>query len=157
VTPAPTPNRRDLLRGLVAVAALPLAAACTPGPSLPDPLEELARAAESDAAVARAAVARFPALAAQAGAVATNRAEQAAALRREIDRTATQTAPSTTAAPSSAPPVPDDQATVLTTLVAALDAAQKRAAEVALTVPSYRAGLVGSVAAGCASLKEVLS
>lgn len=163
MTPVPPPlSRRGLLRlGLLAVTALPLAAACTSQPAPPqppDPLEDLARAATADAATAREVAAKFPALAAQAGLVATNRGEQAAALRKEIDRATppptSSSAPSTSATP---PSVPGDQAAALAAMQSALVAAQKQAADAVLTVPSYRAGLVGSVAAGCASLKESLS
>ncbi|AHI00567.1 hypothetical protein KALB_7209 [Kutzneria albida DSM 43870] len=154
-------SRRGLLRlGLLAAAALPLAAACTgqpAAPPAPDPLADLARAAETDAATAREVAARFPGVAAQAGLVATNRSAQATALRKEIDRVAPPTSSTPAPTANSAPTVPGDQESAVAALVSALTAAQKQAAEAALTVPSYRAGLVGSVAAGCASLKEVLA
>ena len=38
----------------------------------------------------------------------------------------------------------------------ALTAAERRIGELITSVPRYRAGLLGSVAAGCASLREVL-
>jgi hypothetical protein len=41
-------------------------------------------------------------------------------------------------------------------MVDALAAAEKRAGELVASVPRYRAGLLGSVAAGCASLRVVL-
>jgi hypothetical protein len=163
VTPVPRPvSRRGLLRlGLIAVTALPLAAACTSEPApppQPDPLEDLARAATTDAAAARAVATEFPALAAQAGLVATNRGEQAAALRKEIARaTAPPTSSSVPSKTVQAPPVPGDQDSALASMLSALVTAQKRATDAVLTVPAYRAGLVGSVAAGCASLKEALS
>jgi hypothetical protein len=154
-------DRRALLRlGALTAAAAPLAAACTSQPSAPpapDPLAALADAAASDAVTARGLAEQFPALAAKFQLIATNREAQAAALRKEIDRAAPPT--STSAAPTSASrgTTYPDQASAVQGMVAALGSAQQKATEVALTVPSYRAGLVGSVVAGCACLKELLS
>jgi hypothetical protein len=39
----------------------------------------------------------------------------------------------------------------------ALLAAEKEAADAVLTLPMYRAGLVGSIAAACACVREALS
>ena len=154
-------GRRDLLRlGALAVTALPLAAACTSQPTTPpppDPLTALADAAAADAATARGIASKFPAVADRFGLIATNRDAQATALRAEVDRA---TPPPTTS--SVAPPTPTgtaypDQASAVAGMAASLGAAQQKATELALTVPTYRAGLLGSVVAGCACLKELLS
>ncbi|GAA0230872.1 hypothetical protein GCM10010492_31830 [Saccharothrix mutabilis subsp. mutabilis] len=136
---------------LVAVATAPLAVACTtppPPPPPPDVLEDLLRAARSDAALATAVGAPETAAA---------RAEHATRLAAEIDR-ATPKVP-TTSSPSSAAPtsVAPPAGATREQLVAALRAAQKQAADLAPTVPTHRAGLVASVSAGCASLLEALA
>jgi hypothetical protein len=158
----PQLDRRALLRlGALTVLAAPAVAACTPTPTAPpppDPLAALADAAAKDAATARAAAAKFPAVQAKFELIATNRDAQAVALRKEIDRaTPPPTSPST--APSSPPQGTGypDQAAAIAGLAGSLGAAQDAATQVALTVPTYRAGLVGSVVAGCACLKELLS
>jgi hypothetical protein len=149
-----------VLRGAAAVPVLLGAAACTsppPPPPPPDPLAELAAAARADAAAARQIAAGVPALAAAAEAVAVARAEHAVVLQREVDRERppAPSAPSSAPAGSGATP-PADAGAARTVLVDGLTAAEKRAAELITSVPRYRAGLVGSVAAGCASLREVL-
>jgi hypothetical protein len=144
---------------LRAVLAAPLVlAACTtapPPPPPPDPLAELAATARADAATATAVAAAVPALAAAATAIGTARSEHAAALQREVDRAQPPKPSTSSSAPS--PPAPVDPATAKTTLVNALTAAEKRAGELITSVSRYRAGLLGSVAAGCASLREVLA
>ncbi|MFC0545096.1 hypothetical protein [Kutzneria chonburiensis] len=159
----PQLDRRALLRlGALTVLAAPAVAACTPTPTAPpppDPLAALADAAAKDAATARAAAAKFPAVQAKFELIATNRDAQAVALRKEIDR-ATPPPTATTATTPSSPPQGTgypDQAAAIAGLAASLGAAQDAATQVALTVPTYRAGLVGSVVAGCACLKELLS
>ncbi|HYQ62383.1 MAG TPA: hypothetical protein VET29_03895, partial [Actinophytocola sp.] len=56
--------------------------------------------------------------------------------------------------PSTKPEVPADGARAL---IDALTAAEQAAADLVPSVPRYRAGMLGSVAAGCASLRVVLS
>lgn len=158
----PQLGRRALLRlGALTVLAAPAVAACTSQPTTPpppDPLAALADAAAADAVTARGLAAKFPAMQAKFALIATNRDAQAVALRKEIDR-ATPPPTSTSAAPSSTAPgaTYPDQAAAVAGMAAALGAGQDAAAKLALTVPTYRAGLVGSVAAGCACLKELLS
>lgn len=158
----PQLGRRALLRlGALAVLAAPAVAACTPTPPAPpppDPLSALADAAAADAVTARGLAAKFPAVQAKFTLVATNRDAQAVALRKEIDR-ATPPPTATSAGPSSTPQGTTyaDQAAAVAGMAASLGAAQDAAGQVALTVPTYRAGLVGSVVAGCACLKELLS
>jgi hypothetical protein len=143
---------------LRAALCAPLLAACTTTPSAPpppDPLAELAAQARTDAAFADAVAASVPSLAAAAGQVAKARGEHAVALQKEVDRER----PLETSAPapvSSAPAPPADPAGARTSLLEALTAAEQRAAELITTVPRYRAGLLGSVAAGCACLREVI-
>jgi hypothetical protein len=88
--------------------------------------------------------------------VATARSDHAAALQREVDRERPPKTPSSST-PATPAPAPVDTATAKTTMVAALTAAEKRAGELIGSVSRYRAGLLGSVAAGCASLREVLA
>ncbi|QQQ80866.1 hypothetical protein IOD16_28985 [Saccharothrix sp. 6-C] len=136
---------------LLVAATAPLAVACTtppPPPPPPDPLAELVKAALSDAALATAVGAPETAAA---------RTEHATRLQAEVDRAtprvAGSAAPSTSAQPSVTPPA----GATREALAAALQAAQKQAGDLVATVESHRVGLVGSVAAGCASLLEALS
>ena len=158
----PQLGRRALLRlGALTVLAVPAVAACTPQPAPPpppDPLAALADAAAADAATARRLAGQFPALAAKFQLIAANRDAQAVALRKEIDR-ATPPPSTSSTAPSSAPQgaTYPDQAAAVAGMAASLGAAQDAAIQVALAAPTYRAGLVGSLVAGCACLKELLS
>lgn len=152
-------SRRGLLRAGVALAlAGPALAACTgePAQAAPDALLPLLDATTAEAAAAKAAAAAFPADGPTLTVISTVCQEQAAALRREVDRAAVTTPASSSAAPTSAPTLPD-QHTVTTALLADLTTVQKKATALVPTVPRYRAGLVGSVAAGCASLTEALT
>jgi hypothetical protein len=147
-----TVGRRAVLAGLT----VPLAAACTAEPKPPpppDPLAELAEQARKDAAAANALAQSSPELAAPAGEVAKARTAHAAALQAEVDR---ERPPVSSTAPppsSGAAPAPATKAT----MVEALKAAEQKAGGLVPTVSRYRAGLLGSVAAGCASLREVLA
>ena len=148
-------SRRAVLR-LGAFAALVPVVACTPEPEKPpppDPLAALAKQARSDAALATAIATAQPNLAATATEIATARTEHAKVLQTELDRV--QPPMSTTSAkPTTAPEVPADGAAAL---VEAITSAEKAAADLVPSVPRYRAGMLGSVAAGCASLRVVLS
>src|SRR5882757_2936409 len=141
-------SRREVLRlGAVTALSLPVLAACTTPepPPPPDPLAALAATARADAAAATAIASSDPSLASQASEIATARTEHAEALQAEVDRERPPTSSSATAPPDSAPPA--DPANALST---ALTAAEQQAAALVETLPRYRAGLVGSVAAGCA-------
>lgn len=111
---------------------------------------ELAAAARADAALA-STVAEVP----SSAEVAKNRGEHAKLLQAEIDR---ERPPVSSSAPvpaaPSTPPTPPDPVAALR---AALDDSLRRASELVPTLPAHRAALVGSVAAGCASLLEVLA
>jgi hypothetical protein len=137
------------------VAPVVLGACTTPpaAPPAPDPLAELASTARSDASFARAVAAAVPSLATAAGLVAEARAAHAEALQREVDRARLPQPP---ASSSSATPPVVDPASARGRLVDGLRAAEKRIGELIGSVPRFRAGLLGSVAAGCASLREVL-
>jgi hypothetical protein len=155
-------GRRALLRAGMVAVAVPVAA-CTAEPEPPpppDPLAELAAQARADAAAAQAVAAGVPPLADLASQLAKARGEHAAALQNEVDRerpplTSATSPPSTSGSGGPAPPA--DPAAAKTVMLEALTAAEKRAAELVPTLPRYRAGLVGSVAAGCASLREGLA
>ncbi len=116
-------------------------------------------AATQDAATAKAAAAAFSDNGPTLAVIATVRRQQAAALRTEVYRaaggppSATSTPPAT---PGNAPQLPAE-ATVTAQLEQGLGTAQQQAATLMPRLPRYRAGLVGSVAAGCASLAEALN
>src|SRR5687768_2007670 len=138
-------------RVLFAVAAAPLAVACTtepPPPPPPDPLSALAAQARADAALATQ-LTTVPV----AAEIAKARETHARLLQAEVDRERPPLSSTVPPAPTS-PPTPPNPVAALRT---ALDDSVRAASDVIGTVPSYRAGLVGSVAAGCASLREVLA
>lgn len=152
-------SRRGLLRlGALAVVAGPAVAACTstPSPGAPDPLLPMLNLATTDAATAKAAATAFADNGATLTVIATVRGQQAAALRTEVDRAAGIGASTTPPASTSGAPKLADEPTVTAQLMHDLDTARQQAAGVVAGVPRYRAGLVGSVAAGCASLAEAL-
>jgi hypothetical protein len=133
-------SRRDVLRwGGLTVLALPLAA-CNGGfDDSPDPLAALAAAARADAATARRLGDDT------ATQVAVVRATQAKALQREVDRANRPPAAARKAA------APKD----LGALGKRLRAEGERAAELLPRAPRYRAGLLASVAAGCAGAQAL--
>lgn len=156
-------RRRDVLVGAtLAVAGLaPLTAGCTPkpAPEPPDPLAALATRATADAELARATGAAHPDLAAAATLVADNRAQHAAAIGAEMHRVrpVTTTTPTGTSAAPTTPPVPPQSKDAASALVNAMRQAEREAAALVPGLPRYRAGLIGSVAAGCAALGEVVA
>ncbi|MFE0028239.1 ferritin-like domain-containing protein [Amycolatopsis sp. NPDC059021] len=136
-------SRRAALRaGALAALAVPLAACSGGNDESPDPLAPLLAAAEADAAAARAL--GTDAVAAQ---VAEARAAHAAALKSEVDRLNRPKA----AAPSATPVPPSG----VDGFRDRLAEARKQAADLVGGLPRYRAGLVASVAAGCAALQRV--
>ncbi|EME57212.1 ferritin-like domain-containing protein [Amycolatopsis decaplanina] len=127
--------------GALAVLAVPLASACSPGfDESPDPLGPLLRAAETDAAGAKALTG------AEGEAVATARAAHAAALKTEVDRL-NRPKPEQSG-PAENPPSSVDG------LKERLAQARKQAEGLVPSLPRYRAGMVASVAAGCAALQQ---
>lgn len=147
VTARPTDlSRRSVLRlGAVAAVALPLAACTTGNDETPDPLAPLLAAAQADAAAARKLASG--ANGDVAGQIADARAAHAVALKPEVDRL-NRPQPKTTPAPA---PEPADLAGFKDRLAAV----RKQAEDLVPALPAYRAGLVASVAAGCAALQRV--
>jgi hypothetical protein len=181
IMPGAGPDRRRVLAaGATLLLAGPAAlAGCTlpaRAPQGPDPLESPARRAEADAALATA-VAHLagptdPALDAIAKALAADRMTHAAALRAELRRARSRPASRSGSPPVAplpvaplpvAPPPVSPLPTTLDlsgargTLARAVRAAQDEAAELAMTLPGYRAALLASVAACCASHVALLS
>lgn len=151
-------SRRALFRAAGAISATAAVGACTAEPDKPrppDPLVELAAQARADAEAATA----MAALVAPAAEIAAIRGEHAKVLQAEVDRERPPVSNSGAPAPTSASPQapPSDAATARKQLLDALLAAEEKASAVVPTVPRYRAGMVGSVAAACASLREVLA
>jgi hypothetical protein len=149
-------SRRTVLR-LGAAAALVPMVACTPEPEPPpppDPLADLAAQARADAALATAIASAQPAVAAAATEIAQARTEHATVLQDEVNRARPPVSSSSSSKAPAAPQVPADG---VAALLGALTTAEKQAADLVPTVPRYRAGMLGSVAAGCASLREVLT
>lgn len=148
-------NRRGFLRAGALLAVVAPIAACTsqPAPAAPDPLLPMLTAATQDAATAKAAATAFADNGATLAVIAAVRRQQAAALRAEVNRAAgVSTSPTAT----TKPPTLGDESTVTAALTQGLMTAQHQAAALMPKLPRYRAGLVGSVAAGCASLAEAL-
>lgn len=108
----------------------------------------MAAQARADAALA-ARLTSVPA----AAEIAKARETHARLLQAEVDRERPPLSSTAPPVPTSAPTPPNPVAALRT----ALDDSVRAASGVIGTVPSYRAGLVGSVAAGCASLREVLA
>ena len=162
------PSRRRALAAGATTAALFLAgptalAGCTasaPAPEGPDPLEAPARRAESDVALAAAVAQAHSTLAATARALAADRAAHAATLRAELHRVHPDPVPSSTAQPVPPvvpPPVSPDAAAARAALTEAMRAAQDEAAALVITLPGYRAALLASVAACCATHTALLT
>ncbi|UGT42246.1 hypothetical protein LTV02_02105 [Nocardia yamanashiensis] len=156
-------DRRGMFRlaggGVLAVAAAGALSACTEDhtPDTPDPLLAQEESARYDAAAATAAIATTPDRAGALQTIATQRTAHADALRTEIDRAigvyGDGTTPSYRVAPVTpvitAPPSVADLRTRLTT-------AQRSATDLAVQLSGYRAGLLGSISAACATHAGVL-
>lgn len=125
-------------------------------PEGPDPLESPARRAASDAELARAVAGGYPALASAAGALARDRQAHATALQAELRRVHRGPVPSSSAPPPAPTLPPADQAAARDRLAGALRAAQDEAGRLVGALPGYRAALLASVAACCASHLAVL-
>lgn len=151
-------NRRRVLAlallGPAAAAAFTVACGRSGSPE-PDPLEEQLTAARRDADLAAAAAKAAPPPAVPALTVlAAERSRHAAALVEELARAAGKPTPTQSEAPSSQaqtptarpgpPPGVDD-------VTKALRESAASAAKLAPTLSGYRAGLLGSIAAACAT------
>lgn len=153
-------SRRQVLTAAVAVPALLMAGptmltGCTssapPAHDEPDPLEGPAQRAEYDVALALAVASAHPALEARAVALAADRQAHATALHGELSRVRPSPPPVSTT-PSTAPVVgTGDQAGAADALAGMVRTAQDEAAGLVATLPGYRAALLASVAACCAS------
>jgi hypothetical protein len=154
--PAPRlTRRRALALGLAAGGlglAAPVLAGCAAGSSDdgPDPLVPLVTRARSDAALVTAVITADPSLTGQLDPLRSARSDHAAALEQEIARVA-----GTTPVPATAPATPRAGADLNAVRQAVADATREAAGLVS-SVPTARAGLVGSVAACCAAYTAVL-
>jgi hypothetical protein len=131
-------------------------------PEQPDPLESPARRAEADAALAQAVSRTHPALAAMASALAADRMAHATMLHAELRRVRPEPAAGTTTTaatptPIMSPPINPDPTSARATLTQTVRAAQYEAAGLVLTLPGYRAALLASVTACCATHAALLS
>lgn len=166
----PRCSRRRVLAAGVATGTLlavgpAMLGGCTAAPPAlpeePDPLASPATRAESDVALAQAVAARHPALAAAAVALAMDRQAHATALRAELHQAGAGTVPSSSVPSSSVPPTARDtamtrQGDARDALAEAIRGARDEAAALVATLPGYRAALLASVAACCASHAVVL-
>jgi hypothetical protein len=157
----PVVNRRRVLTGGVALAALAIA---TPGCSSPpappavDELEAQLTLARQDSELATAAAAgAAQAVSTALTQVAAERTQHAQALTTEIARLAVHptstsagtTRPTATASAGATPPPP------VADVVKSLRASADSAAKLASTSSGYRAGLLGSIAASCTASYSV--
>lgn len=167
-------RRRMLGAGAALLVAGPtVLAGCTgstpAAPEEPDPLEQPARRAETDSVLAQAVAqtaaeianqADGQALTTAATALATDRMAHAIALRTELRRVRPATVPRSIA--PSAPPIPapppavTDLTSARAALLQAVHSAQDEASQLVATLPGYRAAMLASVAACCASHAAVL-
>ena len=150
-------GRRDVLRLLaLAPAAVTAMSGCGADSEAPDVLEALVRAAKSDAELAQSVARSHPSMADTANLIVSARSDHAHALQREIDRVDPPD-PDEPAGPSpAAPDAPSTSGAATEALRTSLTKARDEAAELTVTLPTHRAGMVGSVSASCASLLEVL-
>jgi hypothetical protein len=156
----PFPNRRDVLAGGAALAALgAVVSACGKPTPKPPPVEQLlgpldqARHDSARAGAAAAAVGNPPQVAAALGVVASQRGAHARALSAEISRVAGKLATSSsseTPSPSqAAPPGPPPPPPPVSDVIDALRASADSASRLVGTESGYRAGLLASIAASC--------
>ncbi len=118
----------------------------------PDPLIAQAQRARTDAALAGALVAVAPERADALATIGAERTTHAQALDAEIARLVGGT-PTSPASSTAAPPV---EAPSVELLRERLTRSQRDAADLARTLRGYRAGLLASVSAACATETAVL-
>lgn len=150
-------TRRDILRTAAltfsALASASALSACTDGyDTEPDPLRPLLEQARSDTVAANHLADSGAEQADLARQVARVRSEQAEALQAEVER-ANRPVPEPAA---TAPDRPADHPAVdFGTLARRLTDARQQAGELVPRLPRHRAGLAGSVVAGCAALQQL--
>ncbi|MGZ4588768.1 MAG: hypothetical protein ACXVX9_13305 [Mycobacteriaceae bacterium] len=166
----PVINRRRILFGATALVMMAVGTGCgffsgeqkTVEPSdtpAEDPMLPIADAARADAAMATQVANSSPTRAVQLAIIAADRTAHATALDAEIARAAGKGANSpspVSATASAAPSTAVAPAPTVEGLRTRLQHNQSAAADLARTVPAYRAGLLGSVAAACAAELAVL-
>lgn len=148
-------SRRDLLIGGAALGVAVVAAACQQTPDAKPEVDDLLvqiDLAQRDATSAAAAATANAELAPALTAVAAIRRAHGVALTKELARIpdATTTTPpsSTTTSPTSPPPQLEQVKTQLKD-------SSRSAMDLATTQSGYRAGLLASISAACASAAEV--
>ncbi|WP_328715642.1 hypothetical protein [Nocardia salmonicida] len=171
-------RRRTLFRlvgaSAIGIPAVAVLAACAEDDTVhaPDPLAAQEIMARADAAAATAAIALAPQSNAALSTIATERTAHAEALRTEIDRvlgvygdgttpvhrTGVLTVPGPDGSPVSASEVETAaaQPTTVAQLRDQLVRSQQSAATLARTESGYRAGLLASISAACATQAGVL-
>lgn len=157
----PVTNRRGLLAGGAALAALGMVSACGESRPKPPQVEELlgpldqARHDAALASAAAAAVGNPPQVAAALAVVANQRTAHARALSTEISRasgklTSPSSSETTGAGPSSTePPGPPPPPPPVSDVLDALRSSAESASRLVTTSSGYRAGLLASIAASC--------
>ncbi len=168
-SPVPVVNRREILVGSAALAALGVVvSACGKSRPKPPPVEQLLGPldqARHDTALAGAAAATVglpPQIAAALGVVANQRAAHARALATEISRAAgklTSSSASETTGPGQAPPPgppgPPPPPPAVPDVIDALRASADNAGRLVASESGYRAGLLASIAASCTASYQV--
>ncbi|TDZ45850.1 hypothetical protein [Mycobacteroides franklinii] len=149
-------SRRDLLIGGAVLGVTVVAAACQQVPDTKPEVDDLQAQidlAVRDAASATAAASANTQLAPTLNAIAGIRSAHVAALTKELkripgaDATVRSTTSTTTTAPAAPPPVDQVKDQLKDSAHAAMDLATKQS--------GYRAGLLASISAACASAAEV--
>ncbi|MFF2082214.1 hypothetical protein ACFVVM_00460 [Nocardia sp. NPDC058176] len=178
LTKARTWRRRSLLRlvgaGALGVPAVAVLAACAEDDTVhePDPLAAQEVLARADAAAATAAIALAPQSQAALSTIATERTAHADALRTEIDRVVgvygdgttpvrrtgevTVPGPDGSTVPASVVESGAAQPLDIAQLRDQLTRSQQAAARAASIESGYRAGLLASISAACATQAGVL-
>ncbi|MCV7197062.1 hypothetical protein [Mycobacterium angelicum] len=159
--PVPVVNRRGVLAGGAALAALGVVAtACGESTPKPPAVEELlgpldqARRDSALASAAAGAVGSPPQIAAALTVVASQRAAHARALSTEIARAAGKLVSATSETSSSSPSptepaAPPPPPPPVSDVVDSLRASAESASRLVATSSGYRAGLLASIAASC--------
>lgn len=142
-------RRRVLALALVGSVAVACGRSGTPGP---DPLEDQLKAARRDSEMAAAAVKTAPPPAVPAlTVIAAERARHAEVLLEELSRAAGTPIPTTSDTPTPTPSAKPAPPPTVDDVAKALRESADSAAKLTPTLSGYRAGLLGSIAAACAT------